>query len=103
MPKTDPPKTDIVYPTIYNWNGRLNDHNRFRMQLMLFGSNLTILIVILVKLYRIICVFSQRVRLGNIVLKTATPPLVHKTDPPIFALESMVLKRTPTDNDDLAI
>ena len=31
------------------------------------------------------------------------PPLVHKTDPPIFALESMFLKRTPTDNNDLAI
>ena len=37
VPKTDPSKTDIVYPTIYNWNGRLNDHNRFSMQLILFG------------------------------------------------------------------
>ena len=37
MTKTDPPKTDIAYPTIYNWNGRLNDHNRLSMQLMLFG------------------------------------------------------------------
>ena len=50
VPKTDPPKTDIVYPTIYNWNDRLHDHNRFSLQLMLFGYNLTILIVILVKL-----------------------------------------------------
>ena len=33
------------------------------------------------------------------------PPLAHKKDPPppIFALESMVLKWTPTDNDELAI
>ena len=31
------------------------------------------------------------------------PPMVHKTDTPIFALESMVLKRTLTDNNDLAI
>ena len=37
VPKTDPPKTDIVYPTIYNWNGWLIDHNIFSMQLMLFG------------------------------------------------------------------
>ena len=27
MPKTDPPKTDIVYPTIYNWNGRLKEYS----------------------------------------------------------------------------
>ena len=26
MPKTDSPKTDIAYPTIYNWNGRLNEY-----------------------------------------------------------------------------
>ena len=47
------------------------------------------------------CVLSQRVRLGNTVLKTATHG--SQDGPPDFSLESMVLKRTPTDNSDLAI
>ena len=48
--KTNPPNSGIVQRTIYNYNGRLNDHNGFSIQLMLSGIFFNIVLLILVKL-----------------------------------------------------
>ena len=63
------------------------------MQLMLFGYNVNILLVVL----EWFVFFLHKVS----VLGTATPG--SQDGPPEFGLESMVLKRSPTDKDDLAI